>query len=62
MKFYCYVGVVSIPTTPVHAACVLPMCKAGSYFRLRPLLLSVCSFVLASDRAEPPLWECVPDL
>ena len=44
MKFCCYVGVVSIPTTPVRAACVLPMCKAGSYFRLRSLLLSVYSF------------------
>ena len=44
MKFCCYVGVVSIPTTPVRAACVLPMCKAGSYFRLRSLILSVCSF------------------
>ena len=38
MKFCCYVGVVSIPTTPVHAACVLLMCKAGSYFHLRSLL------------------------
>ena len=61
MEFCCYVGVVS-PTTPVRTACVLPMCKAGSYFRLRSLLLSVCSFVLAPDRTEPPLWECVPDL
>ena len=54
MEFCCYVGVVS-PTTPVHTACVLPMCKAGLYFRLRSLLLSVCSFVLAPDRTEPPL-------
>ena len=62
MEFCCYVGVVS-PTTPVRTACVLPMCKAGSYFRLRSLLLSVCSFVLAPDRTEPPLlWECLPDL
>ena len=61
MEFCCYVGVVS-PTTPVRTACVLPICKAGSYFRLRSLLLSVCSFVLAPDRTEPPLWECVPDL
>ena len=44
MIFFYYVGVVSIPTTPVRAACVLPMCKAGLYFRLRSLLLSVCSF------------------
>ena len=61
MKFCCYVGVVSIPTTPVQAACVLHVLKAVSYFRLRSLLLSVCSF-WAPDRAEPPLWECVPDL
>ena len=46
----------------MRTACVLPMRKAGSYFRLRSLLLSVCSFVLAPDRTEPPLWECVPDL
>ena len=61
MKFCCYVGVVSIPTTPVQAACVLHMCKAGSYFRLRSLLLSVCLF-WAPNRAETSLWECVPDL
>ena len=61
MEFCCYVDVVS-PTTPVRTACDLPMCKAGSYFRLRSLLLSMCSFVLAPDRTEPPLWECVPDL
>ena len=46
MEFCCYVGVVS-PTTPVRTACVLPIYKTGSYFRLRSLLLSVCSFVLA---------------
>ena len=61
MKICCYVGVVSIPKTPVQATCVLLMCKAGPYFRLRVLLLSVCSFS-APDRAEPPLCECVPDL
>ena len=61
MKFYYYVGVVSIPMTPVQAACVLHMCKAGPYFRLRVFLLSVCSF-WAPDRAEPLLCECVPDL
>ena len=61
MEFCCYVGVVS-PTTLVRTACVLPMCQAGSYFRHRSLLLSVRSFVLAPDRTEPPLWECVQDL
>ena len=61
MKVCYYVGVVSIPTTPVQAASVLHMCKAGPYFRLRALLLSVCSS-WAPDRAEPPLCECVPDL
>ena len=61
MEFCYYVGVVS-PTTPVRTACVLPMCQAGSYFRHRSLLLSVRSFVLAPDRTEPPLWECMPDL
>ena len=61
MKFCCYVGVVSIPTTPVQAACVLHMGKAGPYFRLRALLLSVCSF-WAPDRAKLPICKCVPDL
>ena len=61
MEFCYYVGVVSIPTTPVQAACVLHMCKAGPYFRLQALFISVCSF-WAPDRAEPPLCECVPDL
>ena len=61
MKFCCYVGVVSILTIPVQAACVLHVCRAGPYFRLRALLLSLCSF-WAPDQAEPPLCECVPDL
>ena len=59
MKNCYYVGVVSIPTAPVQAACVVHMCKAGPYFRLSALLLSVCSS-WAPDRAEPP--RCVPHL
>ena len=53
-------GVVYISTTPVQAACVGHMCKAGSYSSLRPLLPSVCSS-WAQERSEPPLCECMAD-
>ena len=65
MKFCYYVGVISIPTTPVQAACVLHTCKTGPYVRLRALLISVCvrsgprtalspRFTSACQICEPP--------